>query len=80
MKYSVRKIAATSGLLIFALIALIALGRQATSDQSPAVPRAIAPLTSYDFGDVYKGEVISHTFIIRNEGRADLLIKEFTAG
>jgi hypothetical protein len=48
---------------------------------SPAVaPKMVAPFTSFNFGDVYKGEVISHIFVIRNEGSADLQIKDFAAG
>jgi hypothetical protein len=44
--------------------------------QSPA-PRAVVPFTSYGFGDVYKGETISQIFVIRNEGDADLIVKDF---
>lgn len=46
---------------------------------SPA-PKAVAPFTSFNFGDVYKGELISYIFVIRNEGSADLQIKDFAAG
>jgi hypothetical protein len=46
---------------------------------SPA-PKMVVPFTSFNFGDVYKGEVISHIFVIRNEGSADLQIKDFAAG
>jgi Protein of unknown function (DUF1573) len=42
-----------------------------------AAPRAVVPLTDYAFGDIYKGEVISQIFVIRNEGKADLLITDF---
>jgi len=51
---------------------------QAGGPSSPA-PKLVVPLTSFEFGDVYRGEIISHTFVIRNEGGADLVIKEFTA-
>lgn len=40
-------------------------------------PRAVIPFNSFDFGDVYTGEVISQIFVIRNDGDADLLIKDF---
>jgi hypothetical protein len=40
-------------------------------------PKAVVPFTSFKFGDVYRGEVISQIFVIRNEGGADLQIKDF---
>src|SRR5215813_13860858 len=40
-------------------------------------PRAVIPYTSFNFGDVYTGEVISQLFLIKNEGDAELQIKEF---
>jgi hypothetical protein len=45
--------------------------------QQTAAPRAVVPLTTYAFGDIYKGETISQIFAIRNEGDADLIIKDF---
>jgi Protein of unknown function (DUF1573) len=47
---------------------------------APTAPKAVVPFDSFSFGDVYKGEVISHIFVIRNEGSADLQIKDFAAG
>ena len=40
-------------------------------------PHAYVPYTEYSFGDIYKGEIISQIFLIKNEGNADLIIKEF---
>jgi hypothetical protein len=48
-----------------------------SSAQQPAAPRAVVPFTTYAFGDIYIGETISQIFVIRNEGNADLLIKDF---
>jgi len=47
------------------------------SDRDGDGPRAVIPVTSFDFGDVYRGEVIYYPFIIRNAGKSDLLIKDF---
>ena len=47
---------------------------------TPPAPRLVTPFTSFSFGEVYKGEIISQIFIIRNEGSADLQIKDFVAG
>lgn len=46
----------------------------------PSAPRAYVPIASYEFGDIYKGEVISQLFVIRNEGDADLRIESLSAG
>jgi Protein of unknown function (DUF1573) len=43
----------------------------------PRLPRAVLPVTSYSFGDIYKGEMISQVYVIRNEGNADLIITDF---
>jgi hypothetical protein len=40
-------------------------------------PRAVIPFNSFSFGDVYRGEVISQIFVIKNEGDAELRIKDF---
>ena len=64
-----------------AVILTFALQAQAQQLTSPAsAPHAYAPFTSFDFGDIYKGEIISHIFVIKNEGTADLLIKDFVGG
>ncbi len=56
----------------------IARTRSATYEQ-PA-PRAVTPFTSFNFGDVYNGEVISQIFVLRNVGEAELRITDFVAG
>lgn len=63
-----------SGLLCAAVI-IVSIA--AASPARPAAPRAVVPFTSYGFGDIYKGETISQIFVIRNEGDADLIIKDF---
>jgi len=42
-------------------------------------PRAVVPYTSFDFGDVYAGEVISQIFVIKNLGDGELQIQSFKA-
>lgn len=43
-------------------------------------PHLYVPYAEFNFGDIYKGEIISHIFLIKNEGSADLVIKEFVSG
>lgn len=70
----------TNKTLICLIAILFAAAPPALAQNEPRAPRAVAPFTSFDFGDVYKGEVISHIFVIKNEGTADLVIKEFVSG
>ena len=39
-------------------------------------PRLVVPEDTYDWGEVLKEEEIVHTFVIRNDGTAPLLIKD----
>ena len=48
-----------------------------TTGRALAVPRAVVPFTSFNFGDVYTGEVISQIFVIKNVGDGELQIKDF---
>jgi hypothetical protein len=66
---------------LFAIFFIAAASARAGQSSSEArAPRAVVPFTSFDFGDIYKGEIISLDFVIKNEGTADLVIKEFVSG
>lgn len=70
-----------SGAIFFLLISVSAAARQTGSAKRPLLgPRAVVPRASYDFGDIFKGEVISQVFVIRNEGEAELRIEGITTG
>jgi hypothetical protein len=45
-----------------------------------SAPKAVTPFTSFNFGDVSTGEVISQIFVIKNEGDSELRITDFKAG
>lgn len=64
------------------LIIITAGARQMDGAKTPPrlSPRAYVPFSSYDFGDIYKGELISQLFVIRNEGDADLRIEGLSSG
>jgi Protein of unknown function (DUF1573) len=49
----------------------------ASASGARPAPRAVVPFTSFNFGDIYSGEIISQIFVIKNEGDAELLIKDF---
>ncbi|HWN98483.1 MAG TPA: DUF1573 domain-containing protein [Blastocatellia bacterium] len=70
----------SAALLIVMISTSAAAPQAATTKRSAPVPRAVVPLDSYDFGDVFKGELISQLFVIRNEGEAELRIDNLTTG
>jgi Protein of unknown function (DUF1573) len=47
------------------------------ANEARPAPKAVIPYTSFNFGDVYSGEVISQIFVIKNAGDADLRITDF---
>jgi hypothetical protein len=73
-----------SCILAFAAAALIAGASPAYAQQSngeasaksaAAAPKMFLPFTSFDFGSVHRGEIISQIFLIQNLGSADLIVK-----
>ena len=40
-------------------------------------PRAVTNSIGFNFGDVYRGEIISQVFVIRNDGDAELKLTDF---
>jgi uncharacterized protein DUF1573 len=68
-----------AGFLTAVMLAISCVPAAAQDKTAPVrVPRIVVPFTGFDFGDIYKGEVISQIFVIRNEGDADLNL-EFSA-
>ena len=41
-----------------------------------SAPRVVAPQTTYDFGKGFEDRVLSHTFILKNEGNAPLRVED----
>ncbi|MGM0452011.1 MAG: DUF1573 domain-containing protein [Thermodesulfobacteriota bacterium] len=65
------------GMLLAVLIT--AMGAQSAFGES-AAPLAVIESPTHDFGAVYAGEKILHTFEIRNEGDAPLKIEKVKTG
>ena len=53
----------------------MAQGKEGKSPKDPA-PKLVVDSMVYDYGEVIRGETIIHTFVIRNKGKADLIIKK----
>ncbi len=48
--------------------------------QSKGVPELVLEETVHDFGQVKQGDVLEHSFVIRNQGTAPLQIKNVRPG
>ncbi len=46
-----------------------------TLAQKTGAPKLVVEKADHDFGKVIEGKVVTHTFKLRNEGSADLVIK-----
>lgn len=55
---------------VLAMLAMIAFGQAATG-----TPKLVIKETEHNFGEIKKGANVSYTFVLKNEGTADLEIK-----
>lgn len=68
-----RRLAIAVLLLLFtAALPFIVFGQN--GDAKPSAPKLVIEEREYDFGKVKEGEEVSHTFKIKNEGVAELII------
>jgi hypothetical protein len=58
--------------LLLVLLSDVAAVQQSPS--SPAAPRAVVVDDVYDFGTIDQGSIVSHSFTIRNDGTAPLIV------
>lgn len=63
--------------LLFALAALLLLAGVARAQSSPdaAAPKLVIKEKGHNLGEIKKGVQTQHTFVFKNEGQADLVIK-----
>ncbi|HXG95331.1 MAG TPA: DUF1573 domain-containing protein [Blastocatellia bacterium] len=78
MKRLIKRLSCATAAMLIA--AAGAANAQESSTEASGAPRAVVPLTSYHFGDINRGEIISQIFTIKNTGDAELKIKEIVAG
>jgi hypothetical protein len=58
------------------LTLLLLLGLVGVARAQEKAPKLVLETFEHDFGKVVEGSKVSHTFQLKNEGTADLLIKE----
>ncbi len=65
---------------IMMLLAILIVPAAATAAQKDGQPRAVVENRDYDFGTVYAGNNIIHSFVIQNQGDAPLEIGSVRTG
>jgi hypothetical protein len=68
--------------LFISILSLQALSQEKTSEKAPQLPLPrleLAGGTTFDFGDIYRGQKATHLFTIKNAGNDTLLIKNVSA-
>ncbi len=67
-------------LLSFPLVAQKPELDKANESEAKDAPKLVFKDLSFDFGEVKKGEKVSHTFIVKNEGSGNLVINNVSPG
>ena len=58
-----------------AVVSLLAAATYAQAAKAEDAPKLVIKQTEHNFGEVKKGEIAQHAFVVKNEGKADLEIK-----
>jgi hypothetical protein len=70
----------TVGLLVLALLPRLLAGADAPAAAPPAAaPRLVVEPASFDFGAIKPGGIVQREFVLRNIGRADLVIESIVS-
>lgn len=75
-----KKKRATMCLMLAASMQFAAPTHARLSNITQNAPKAVAYSTGFNFGDVYRGEIISQIFVIKNDGDAELKLFDFRGG
>lgn len=63
--------------LIFGMMVMLH-GTEEVSAQSK--PKIVVDSAFHDYGEVMRGTTVSHAFVIKNQGNADLIIRDAKPG
>jgi uncharacterized protein DUF1573 len=66
-------------LVALALVPTLLRADAPAASPSPAAPRIVVEPASFDFGTIKPGGVVQREFVLRNIGRADLVIEEIVS-
>lgn len=73
-----RKLLKTSVLLLVATSLIV--GSIAFAQDGDPQPEIVIPKLRYDFGKVFEQDEYAYTFLVRNRGKADLVIADVKPG
>jgi hypothetical protein len=62
------------------LVATVLLGSLAAALADEPQPEIYIPKMRHDFGDVYEQQTFEYSFVVRNKGKADLIIESVKPG
>jgi hypothetical protein len=62
---------------VFIVLLVLGISRVDSGEQKPAM---VIPETKYDAGTHWEGEIVSHTYTVKNEGTAELRILKVKPG
>ena len=54
--------------------------KQLSDTAEEVLPEIFLETKEYDSGSVYEGEIVTHTFAVKNKGKGDLLIQKVNPG
>lgn len=75
-----RIVCAKVSFLLIAVLPLTIPAQARTITTTQHAPKAVTTSTMFSFGDVYRGEIISQIFTIKNDGDAELKLLDFKGG
>jgi hypothetical protein len=68
------------GAMAILLVTAVLLGSLVAALADEPQPEIFIPKMRHDFGDVYEQESFEYTFVVRNKGKADLVIESVKPG
>lgn len=66
--------------LALALAVMQSATAQGKRTEQAAEPKMVVASFTHDFGEVKAGTPLTHSFVLKNQGKADLLIKNVAPG
>ena len=69
-----------AALAVALFLVTAAAAQEKKSNDPPAVPKLVLESFSHDFGQVKAGTPLKYSFIVKNGGKSDLLIKSVNPG
>jgi hypothetical protein len=70
---------AKNGILMLVVVAFV-MGSLSAAFADELQPKIVIPKMRHDFGKVYERETYEYTFVVRNQGKADLVIDSVKPG